>query len=86
MVFQTIDVSGHGPFAQEQLIHFSRSCNLIQGPNGTGKTTINAELMRVFKSGFTHKTVSLDQALSLCFVGEDYQGQSETTFRLTRFA
>jgi hypothetical protein len=72
MEFQTVNVSGLGPFAQEQFIHLSHQCNLIQGANGSGKTSITAELMRIFKSAYTHDTVPLDQALSLCFIGEDY--------------
>lgn len=72
MIFQTVDVSKLGPFAAEQRIDLSRMGALIEGPPGSGKTTIAAELTRVFKSDYTHETIPLHHALSLSFIGADY--------------
>lgn len=77
MIFNFIDVSLIGPFAQNQVLHLDDEVNLIQGPNGSGKTTIFHELMRLYREGFDRDDLPLEVATKLTFIGENYAHESK---------
>ena len=72
MIFGTIDISGRGPFAQEQIIGLRGGRNVVQGANGTGKTTIATTLLGVFQDSYTDQKLPSDIATRLVLIDEGY--------------
>jgi hypothetical protein len=72
MNFDSVDVSGLGPFGTNQTLRFHAGINFIQGGNGTGKTTILSKLLRDYSELFLRTDIPIELALKLVFIDECY--------------
>jgi hypothetical protein len=68
MNFKCIDVSSLGPFPKNQKITFHPGINVIQGGNGTGKTTIFLELIRNYLEKHQIQKIDVELELNLVFI------------------
>ena len=72
MNFESINVSGAGPFAENQSIKFRDRVNVIKGPLGSGKTTIFRALERKYCETYERHNIPVELAVRLVFIGESY--------------
>lgn len=73
MDFEGIDLSGLGPFAENQTIRFNKGINVVKGPNGSGKTTIFRALERQYRESSQGQKLPKELSEKLVFVGENSQ-------------
>jgi hypothetical protein len=72
MRFESVNISSLGPFSENQILRFHANVNLIQGSNGTGKTTIFRELLRQYREQYRRSDIPVELAIKLVFIGESY--------------
>lgn len=72
MQFEVANISSLGPFSENQILRFHANVNLIQGGNGTGKTTIFRELQRQYCEQYRQSDIPAELATKLAFIGEGY--------------